>query len=47
MDVMAVFIWEAATKRGEVKKGEMDAADESVVRGLLRRQGFKSMLMSL
>ena len=40
---MAVFIWEAATKRGEVKKGEMDAADESVVRGLLRRQGFKSI----
>jgi type IV pilus assembly protein PilC len=40
---MAVFIWEAATKRGEIKKGEMDANDETVVRGLLRRQGFKSI----
>jgi len=40
---MAVFVWEAETKRGEVKKGEMDAADEAVVRGLLRRQGLKSI----
>lgn len=40
---MAVFVWEAETKRGEVKKGEMDAADETVVRGLLRRQGLKSI----
>lgn len=40
---MAVFIWEAATKKGEIKKGEMDANDEAVVRGLLRRQGFKSI----
>ncbi len=40
---MAVFIWEAATKKGEIKKGEMDATDETVVRGLLRRQGFKSI----
>ncbi|HVO66086.1 MAG TPA: type II secretion system F family protein [Syntrophales bacterium] len=40
---MAVFIWEAATKKGEIKKGEMDANDEAAVRGLLRRQGFKSI----
>ena len=40
---MAVFIWEAATKKGDIKKGEMDANDEAVVRGLLRRQGFKSI----
>jgi type IV pilus assembly protein PilC len=40
---MAVFVWEAETKRGEVKKGEMDAADEAVVRGFLRRQGLKSI----
>ncbi|MCX5843482.1 MAG: type II secretion system F family protein [Deltaproteobacteria bacterium] len=40
---MAVFVWEAETKRGEVKKGEMNAADEAVVRGLLRRQGLKSI----
>jgi type IV pilus assembly protein PilC len=40
---MAEFLWEAATKKGELKKGEMAATDESVVRGLLRRQGFKSI----
>jgi len=40
---MAVFVWEAETKRGETKKGEMDATDENVVRGQLRRQGFKSI----
>jgi type IV pilus assembly protein PilC len=40
---MAVFVWEAETKRGELKKGEIDAADENVVRGQLRRQGFKSI----
>ena len=40
---MAEFLWEAATKKGELKKGEMAAADEGVVRGLLRRQGFKSI----
>jgi len=40
---MAVYIWEASTKRGELRKGEMDATDETVVRGLLRRQGFKSI----
>jgi len=40
---MPVFIWEAVTKKDEVKKGEMEAADELAVRGLLRRQGFKSI----
>jgi type IV pilus assembly protein PilC len=40
---MAVFLWEATTKKGEIKKGEIDAADDNVVRGLLRRQGFKSI----
>jgi len=40
---MAVFLWEATTRRGEVKKGELEAADENAVRGLLRRQGFKSI----
>lgn len=42
---MAVFEWEAETKRGELKKGDMDAADEAIVRGLLRRQGFKSIIV--
>lgn len=40
---MPVFLWEGTTKKGEVKKGEMEAADELAVRTLLRRQGFKSM----
>lgn len=40
---MPVFIWEGTTRKNEVKKGEMEAADELAVRGILRRQGFKSM----
>jgi len=35
---MPLFIWEAVTKKNELKKGEMEAADEITVRGLLRRQ---------
>lgn len=38
---MPVFLWEATTKKGEQKKGEIEALDEVVLRGLLRRQGFK------
>ncbi|MEN6638978.1 MAG: type II secretion system F family protein [Smithella sp.] len=40
---MPVFLWQGTTKKGEAKKGEMEAADELAVRALLRRQGFKSM----
>lgn len=40
---MPVFLWEGTTKKDEVKKGEMEAADEAAVRALLRRQGFKSI----
>jgi type IV pilus assembly protein PilC len=40
---MPIFIWEGTTKKNEVKKGEMEAADEVTIRGLLRRQGFKSI----
>ena len=40
---MPIFIWEGTTKKNEVKKGEMEAADEVTVRNLLRRQGFKSI----
>lgn len=40
---MPVFLWEGTTKKGEVKKGEMDSADELAVRTVLRRQGFKSI----
>jgi type IV pilus assembly protein PilC len=38
---MPVFLWQAETKTGETKKGEMEAADEAAVRGRLRRQGLK------
>ena len=40
---MPIFLWEATTKKGEAKKGELDAADEAAVRGMLRRQGYKSI----
>ncbi len=40
---MPTFLWQAQTKRGEAKKGELDAADEATVRGQLRRQGYKSI----
>jgi type IV pilus assembly protein PilC len=40
---MPIFLWEAQTKKGEEKKGELDAADEAAVRGQLRRQGYKSI----
>ena len=40
---MPVFLWEAKTRRGETKKGEMEAADEAAVRNILRRQGHSSI----
>ncbi len=40
---MPTFLWQAETKKGESKKGEIDAADEVSARGLLRRQGYKSI----
>ena len=40
---MPVFVWEAQTRKGEVKKGEMESANDAALRGLLRRQGFKSI----
>ena len=40
---MPVYVWEGTTKRGEVKKGELEAADEANARVLLRRQGYRSI----
>ena len=40
---MPVFIWEGTNRKNEVKKGEIEAIDELTVRGLIRRQGFKSI----
>jgi len=38
---MAIYVWEAETRTGEVRKGEIEAVNESAVRGQLRRQGLK------
>jgi type IV pilus assembly protein PilC len=40
---MPIFLWEAQTKKGEERKGELDAADAATARGQLRRQGYKSI----
>lgn len=40
---MPVFLWEGTTKKDELKKGEIEAADEAAARMILRRQGFKSV----
>ena len=40
---MPVFLWEGTTRKDELKKGEMEAIDEVAARGLLRRQGYKSI----
>jgi type IV pilus assembly protein PilC len=41
--MMPVFVWEAQTRKGEIKKGEMEAANDVSLRAILRRQGFKSI----
>jgi type IV pilus assembly protein PilC len=40
---MPEFIWTAETRKGETKKGELEAIDEAALRGQLRRQGYKSI----
>lgn len=40
---MPIFLWQAETKKGEKKKGEMEATDEATARGILRRQGHKNI----
>jgi type IV pilus assembly protein PilC len=40
---MPIFVWKAETRKGDAKKGEMDAADEAAVKGHLRRQGYISI----
>ena len=37
---MPIYLWEAHTKKGESKKGELEVADEATVRAQLRRQGL-------
>jgi len=38
---MTIYLWEAQTKKGELKKGEMEVDNESTARTQLRRQGLK------
>ena len=40
---MPIFVWEAQTRKGEIKKGEMEAANDVSLRAILRRQGFQSI----
>jgi type IV pilus assembly protein PilC len=40
---MPVFLWEGQTRKGEKKKGEIAAANEAALRGILRRQGLTSI----
>ena len=40
---MAIYLWEGRTVKGELKKGEIDAADDSTARAQLRRRGLKNI----
>ena len=40
---MPIFVWKEENKKGEAKKGELEAADEAAVKGQLRRQGYKNI----
>jgi len=40
---MPVFLWEATTRKGVERTGEIDAVDQAAVRSILRKQGFKSI----
>ncbi len=42
---MPTYLWEGRTVRGELKKGEVDIADEATLRAQLRRKGFKSVVV--
>jgi len=40
---MPTFVWEGITRRGETRKGELECPDEATVRGVLRRQGYRTV----
>ncbi len=40
---MPEFLWEAANRKNEQKKGEMEATDEAALRGQLRRLGYRNI----
>ncbi|MDX8403314.1 MAG: type II secretion system F family protein [Mariprofundaceae bacterium] len=37
---MAIFLWEAKTKQGQPKSGELDVANRDIAKATLRRQGL-------
>ena len=37
---MPVYLWQAETRKGEKKKGEIESANEAALRGIHRRQGL-------
>jgi type IV pilus assembly protein PilC len=39
---MQTYLWEARTKKGELRKGEIEAENEAAVRAQLRRQNLKA-----
>jgi type IV pilus assembly protein PilC len=41
--MMPVYLWQAETRKGEKKKGEIESANEAALRGILRRQGLTSI----
>lgn len=40
---MPAFLWEATTRKGVERTGELEAADQAAVRNILRKQGFKAI----
>jgi type IV pilus assembly protein PilC len=40
---MPAFLWEATTRKGVERTGELEAVDQAAVRNILRKQGFKSI----
>jgi len=40
---MPAFLWEATTRKGVERTGEIEAVDQAAVRNILRKQGFKAI----
>jgi len=40
---MPVYLWEGVTRKGESRKGSVEAVDEGTVRAQLRRQGLRNL----
>jgi len=42
---MPIFLWEGEARKGEIKKGELEATDETAARNILRHQGYRSVVI--